>query len=170
MKRSLEFLFSRGSTRWFPFFFFFFFANKKNASVKVFHSSFDLWLFFVKFHGMLLLDQKAVSLNFWALKKLWSWSACLYNMPEGHSLFQFPVHLPTSTYQWELVSSGRPSDSFWVTGPNQFFLDSPGGPFFFLNWKVERAFPGSWHLRRMLRGGKTGVYVHCPVQDISPSW
>ena len=126
MKNTLEFFPSKGCIRS-PDHGFQYFAIRKDPSVNVLHSSFELWLFFVKFQGVLLLDQRATSLHFWTLKKIYGLGPTTYVKVSLYS--KLTLCLPTSTYQWEMLSSVRPSGLLLGHRAKLIFSwDFPGGP------------------------------------------
>lgn len=100
---------SKGCTRsWFPIFCYWEECFSKCPA-------FFLWIFiifFVEFQGVLLLDQRAIWLDFWTFKKLWTWWAFLpLALPEGLSLPQVSSVL---THKYLPVANGELSKTLWL--------------------------------------------------------
>lgn len=144
MKRCLEFFFPKGLMgSWFPIF---------GYLRRMFSKCPALFFWFVTTFCYIsrnaFIRSKDNAIKFLSIKELWCWSAFLYNMSEGPSLFQVCSVPNLKHLQWGTVSSIKLSGSSRVTGQNHFFLDRLGGGPFFLTGKQEEPFPGhAWPCR-----------------------
>lgn len=119
------------------------------------------YYFLLHFKECFLLDQRAVSLNFWALKKLWTWSAFFYHMPESLSFFQFSSVLTLQSFP---VGNGDLSKAFRLLQSHRaepVLPWQPGRRAVFHRWKAVRAFPRSGHFRGCLEGSD-GACMYAP--------